>query len=269
MTTLSAKTIRRESVKGLTVSILFHLILLSIFYFTRVQESPNLPGFVQVSIGSSAGGSGITYLPPGSALPGGAMAKGPAPSIMKRSGMVRVDISRSAFPVEGEVVGVPRATKLDVSEEFGGKSGTPGGENRLIGEKETGAGMSLEGEGPATEGKLGAGGEGAGFPGSGVGAGIGGGAGYSLQWAGGGTRRKISGDLPSYPEGANVEGQVRLQAIVAADGFVKSVHPIQKANEKLEDAAVKRVRFWKFEPLAVSQPRVDQTCTITFNFKLQ
>jgi len=156
-----------------------------------------------------------------------------------------------------------------VSEEFGGKSGTRGGENRLTGEKETWAGGALEGEGSGTEGKLGAGGDGAGFPGSGVGAGIGRGGGYGLEWSGGGTRRKISGDLPAYPEGLNVEAQVRLQAIVGADGSVKGVHPIQKANEKLEDAAMTKVRFWKFEPLNSSQPQLDQTCTIIFNFKLQ
>lgn len=269
MSALSTKSIQRETFRGLTVSIFFHLILLSIFYFTRVQEGPKVPGFVEISIGGFAGGSGITYLPPGSPLPGGTVPRGPAPPIVKRSGMVRVAGPRSGFPVEGAVLGAPRSTKLDVSEEFGGKSGTRGGENRLTGEKETWAGGALEGEGSGTEGKLGAGGDGAGFPGSGVGAGIGRGGGYGLEWSGGGTRRKISGDLPAYPEGLNVEAQVRLQAIVGADGSVKGVHPIQKANEKLEDAAMTKVRFWKFEPLNSSQPQLDQTCTIIFNFKLQ
>jgi len=269
MNTLPTRKNRRETVRALVASILVHLCLLSIFYFTRVQESQKLPGFVEISLGSFAGGAGITYLPPGSPLPGGTTPRGQAPSIVRRSGLGRAELSRSVFPVEGQVLGRPRATKLDVSEEFGGKLGIPGGENRLIGEKETGAGMSLEGEGPTGEGKLGAGGEGAGFPDVGVGAGIGGGASYSLQWAGGGTRRKTNGDLPTYPEGVNIEAQVRLQAVIGADGSVKRLQPIQKANQKLEEAAMQRVRFWKFEPLAASQPQVDQTCTITFNFKLQ
>jgi TonB family protein len=50
---------------------------------------------------------------------------------------------------------------------------------------------------------------------------------------------------------------------------VKSLNPIQKANERLEEAALEKVRFWRFEPLSSTQPQVDQTCTITFNFKLK
>ena len=92
---------------------------------------------------------------------------------------------------------------------------------------------------------------------------------FSLQWLHGMTRRKLSGELPKYPQGATVSAQVRILTIVFPDGTVRSVQPEQKANSLLEEAAMKAVRFWKFEPLGSSLPQVEQTCIITFSFKLK
>jgi TonB family protein len=92
---------------------------------------------------------------------------------------------------------------------------------------------------------------------------------FSLQWLKGMTRRKLSGELPKYPQGAAVTAQVRILTIVLPDGTVRSVQPEQKANRLLEEAAMKAVRSWRFEPLASSLPQVEQTCLITFSFKLK
>ena len=92
---------------------------------------------------------------------------------------------------------------------------------------------------------------------------------FSMHWLHGMTRRKLSGELPKYPQGAAVSAQVRILTIVLPDGTVRSVQPQQKANRLLEDAAMKAVRFWKFEPLGSSLPQVEQTCIITFSFKLK
>ena len=92
---------------------------------------------------------------------------------------------------------------------------------------------------------------------------------FSLQWLHGMTRRKLSGALPIYPQGATVSAQVRILTVVFPDGTVRSVQPVQKANSVLEEAAMKAVRFWKFEPLGSSLPQVEQTCIITFSFKLK
>ena len=100
--------------------------------------------------------------------------------------------------------------------------------------------------------------------------GDGGGSGaFSLQWLHGMTRRKLSGELPKYPQGATISAQVRILTIVFPDGTVRSVQPEQKANSLLEEAAMKAVRFWKFEALGSSLPQVDQSCIITFSFKLK
>jgi TonB family protein len=92
---------------------------------------------------------------------------------------------------------------------------------------------------------------------------------FSLRWLQGMTRSKLSGELPQYPRGTSVTAQVRIRTIVLPDGSVRAVQPEQKANRLLEEAAMNAVRFWKFAPLASSLPQVEQTCIITFFFKLK
>lgn len=92
---------------------------------------------------------------------------------------------------------------------------------------------------------------------------------FSMQWLQGMTRRKISGELPKYPQGATVSAQVRILTKVSPDGTVRSVQPQQKANRLLEESAMKAIQSWKFEPLGSSLPQVEQTCIITFSFKLK
>jgi TonB family protein len=90
-----------------------------------------------------------------------------------------------------------------------------------------------------------------------------------MQWSDGGTRRKISGALPEYPRGANVEARITLGAVVLPDGTIKSLKPLQKGNTRLEEAAMKEVRLWRFEPLKSSVPQREQACSIAFNFRLR
>jgi hypothetical protein len=99
--------------------------------------------------------------------------------------------------------------------------------------------------------------------------GEGGGVGFSMKWLQGGMRKKIFGDLPKYPEGAKVEAEIRLLALVSPDGSIQVLQPAQKGNMKLEEAAIKEVRYWKFEALKSSQPQVPQTCEIVFLFTLK
>lgn len=89
---------------------------------------------------------------------------------------------------------------------------------------------------------------------------------YSLEWSGGGTRTKISGRLPRYPDGVNVSAQISLQVVVEPNGKVRSVLPLQKAHPLFEQSAIEEVRLWRFEPLATQFPQVDQTCVVTFYF---
>jgi TonB family protein len=90
-----------------------------------------------------------------------------------------------------------------------------------------------------------------------------------IQWVGGGKRKRISGSLPKYPSGSTVEAQIRLEATVAPNGSVRSVRAVQKANARLEEAGIREVRKWRFEPLPRSVKQRDQKCLITFNFRLK
>ena len=90
-----------------------------------------------------------------------------------------------------------------------------------------------------------------------------------MKWLAGGTRRRVAGELPKYPAGATVEAEIRLFAVVHPTGDIRALHPAEKADSRLEDAASKEVRYWRFEPLKSSKPQVDQTCEITFLFTLK
>ncbi len=92
---------------------------------------------------------------------------------------------------------------------------------------------------------------------------------FAMQWAGGGNRKLLSGDVPSYPAGVNVGAQIKLKVTVQPDGTVRFASPAQKGNTRLENAAISKVKLWKFEPLLNAQPQIEQTCNITFNFMLK
>jgi TonB family protein len=92
---------------------------------------------------------------------------------------------------------------------------------------------------------------------------------YALEWTGNVTRKKVTGDLPEYPAGVNVDAVIRLRATVFPDGTIRSVQPVQRGNPRLEEAALQSVRYWRFEPLGRNQPQVEQDCFITFHFTLQ
>lgn len=253
-----------ESRKAWAGSILFHLVLLLILYFVKVDVADEGTGFVEVTLGGFAEVSAPKGLSETEEI-GGLPAPQAAPSVViKRPTTTKVDLPERKFPIADEIIRLPEARKLDAEEQLERKADLTR-ERHSLGEKELGSGTAIGGDKLTAEGKRGVGTEGSVASGSEVGGSIG----YSIHWAGGGTRQKISGDLPTYPEGVNVEAQIRLLAVVAPDGSVKSVHPIQKAHERLEEVALKEVRFWKFEPLDITQPQIDQTCTIVFVFKLK
>jgi protein TonB len=65
-------------------------------------------------------------------------------------------------------------------------------------------------------------------------------------------RRVLNKIPPAYPELArrtNVSGTVKLDALIAPDGKVKSTEVVG-GNPILVQAAVEAVRKWKFEPAA-------------------
>lgn len=105
--------------------------------------------------------------------------------------------------------------------------------------------------------------------GGGSGGGIGASQGYSIDWGGSGSRRLLSGRLPTYPEGTDAQMAVLLQFTVLANGTVEAIIPLRKSNELLEKAAISALRTWRFDPLPAQLEQKSQTGRITFNFKLE
>lgn len=89
--------------------------------------------------------------------------------------------------------------------------------------------------------------------GSGLGnRGIGRGAGYGfgdIEWGGGGNRIVLHKPLPRFPSGVNTNAELRFRFTVLPDGTVGKIIPLQKADPKLEQAAMEALRQWRFNPL--------------------
>jgi len=260
-----------ESRTGWAASIVVHGILLLLFFFISIPEIIQNQDFIVVTWGTPVSGVTSTEASPDASEPSPAprattvvakkevrTAKKPSqPVILPERRMA--DLSPEKLPVQkAEKLETPQqgAPQRNVQEgKLGEREGTTG---RGVGERERSDPATV----PGTSSGI--------TPGSGgVGEGTEKGVAFSIQWTQGGTRRKISGDLPKYPSGVNVEAQIKILAVVMPDGSVRSAQPAQKANTKLEDAAMKEVRLWKFEPLRSSQPQREQSCTVTFLFTLK
>lgn len=91
----------------------------------------------------------------------------------------------------------------------------------------------------------------------------------SIQWIGGGRRKKAAGVLPAFPPGVSTDAQIKVEAVVAPDGRVRSVRPGQKGNAKCEGAAIRAVQRWRFDRLPRGVPQRDQRCVVSFTFNVK
>lgn len=106
--------------------------------------------------------------------------------------------------------------------------------------------------------------------GSGLGdRGFGKGAGHGfgdIDWGGGGNRIVIYKKVPEYPPGVNASGTIRIQFTVLRDGTVDKMFPLEKADPRLEKAAMDALRQWRFNQI---QENIVQVGIITLTFKLR
>ncbi len=259
----------RETRAGWLTSIVVHGILLFVFLLVSIPEIVQKQDFIEVIWGA----------------PSLAAEREPAPAASEPSASpppsTVISKKQPASKKQSQPVILPERRMTDLSEETfreqrGEKLETPmqgaskpaplqGG----IGEREGAAGQQA-GERDRPDPSTVPGSSAGKAPGTGsLGEGVAKGVAFSIQWTQGGSRRKISGDLPKYPEGVNVQAQIKILAVVLPDGSVQSAQPAQKGNTRLEEVAMKEVRFWKFEPLRTSQPQLEQSCIVTFLFTLQ
>ncbi len=258
---------------GWTASLIFHLLLLLLAFLTFLPQRVRAPEFVEVDWGALPASRVVSEPAPTPVTPATTIKR--APVVSKKPATTtpaqrRISLPARRLPdMSEEALTVPRRSeKMDLS----GPDITPEKIDRAttdrldpVGSREQVlSGKDAAKPGPSVSG-TGAG-EGISKPGTG---GSGSGVGYDVQWTGGGSRRKLSGDLPKYPAGTNVAAQVRIRASVMADGTVRAVQPTQKANTALEEAAMRELKLWRFEPLPAAVPQVDQDCIVTFLFKLR
>ncbi len=89
-------------------------------------------------------------------------------------------------------------------------------------------------------------GTGLGTRGNGPGKGMGFG---DIEWGGGGNRIVLQKIVPKFPSGVNTNAEIRLRFTVMPDGTVGRIIPLQKADPRLEKAALDALRQWRFNPL--------------------
>ena len=261
--------ISRERQIGWGSSLLLHGLLILLFFFLQLPDLLQPQEFVEVSWGATATPSVSTTATSSSA----SLVKAAAPAVkppvkIRKAAQPVVPPERRSPDFSDEVLRMPKTDKIDVPET--GTKARPT-ETKSVGERDVREGQNVGERERATPGSTTGGGPGGASPvgSSGVGDNVDRGTSYSIQWLDGGTRRKIAGNLPKYPEGVNVEAQIKIMTVVMPDGSVKAVQPEQKANTRLEDAAMKEVRLWRFEPLRSNQPQLEQNAVITFLFKLK
>ncbi|MGB2869646.1 MAG: hypothetical protein WBD36_14415 [Bacteroidota bacterium] len=257
--------------KGWAGSLAAHAVVLLLFFLLRVPEIHPKAEFVELSWGGEIAPVPETPLAiqPAPEPSAPADTREVTPRVQKNPSLPVVLPERRLPDLSDGVISVPKSTKLEAAAPSADAPPT----TKPVARSEQ-SGVSVENPGRTEKGSLrGSRGlqsdrmvpGGGSVPGSEIGAGVG----YSIQWSQGGIRRKISGELPKYPPGVNVEAEIKLMAVVVPDGGLRAVQPIQKANTALEDAAVEKVRLWKFEPLKSSSPQIEQSCMITFLFKLK
>jgi outer membrane biosynthesis protein TonB len=270
----------RETTVGWIGSIVFHLVAAAILFFVRPsQPEPQQQEFVELSIGGGLASS-LGPMPKGEVLPLGSQPSAtPGSTAMpgdegKPAEGVGVDAPsmKNIAPSE-EVVSMPPTKKMSASDNpvptFGGTKGVADAQ------REPSASSSTPGFPEGKEGVVGKPGAPNGsevappFNEGGVGGSIASNVSYDVKWVGGGRRDLVSGDLPKYPAGVNVNAQIKLRVVVQPRGTVKAVQPLRKGDTRLEDAAIREVRSWRFQSLLRAEPALDQICTIIFNFKVK
>jgi protein TonB len=90
---------------------------------------------------------------------------------------------------------------------------------------------------------------------------------------GGGDLVVISRVLPEYPPRARaqrIEGWVRLEVEVSPSGTVSAARVVAASPERVfDDAALKAIRRWRFQPAFSEGRAVSQRATLTMRFRLE
>jgi len=253
-----------EDFQGWILSLLIHGLFAILLLVWKLDLPAPSPEFIELSLGSLT----AVRTTPSAARPGSSGTLGASTTTLQRKSS-SLDLPERTLNSGEDILRVPGARKLDVDERP--RPSTVGDVLRTRHEKEAGIGSGLRSKEHTVNAGTGTHRAEVADPGAtgATGQENGSSVSYFMQWTDGGTRKKISGALPEYPRGTNVEAQIKIEAVVLPDGTIKSLKPSQKGNTRLEEAAMKEVQLWRFEPLRASVPQREQACSIAFNFRLR
>lgn len=280
-----ARSDSRAARQGWAVSIVLHAVLITGFSFFQLRAHDPLPEFVDMSWGSPGGSTGTgtaAGIGPMDVTPQALEARAQRSSQKTEEDNVALPVRRgSSMPEEAITMpGSKKNVNPDALPNFAPSNKIAGDDRKApvtssayagrTDVKAGAAGRSMGAAGGGTDpyGTGSGNGRGGGI-GNGFGPGSGDGVSYGIEWSGHGTRMLESGALPVYPSGVNREAQIKLKLVVSPSGSVKSAQPLQKGDTRLENAALKAVRLWKFGALQSGQPSIEQSCIVTFNFRLK
>ncbi len=252
---------QREETAGVVGSLFFHALIAVLLFFWAIPEPREIPEFVELAWGTAA------EIPTSASGSSGASESAPALSRTEAASSLPVALPERKSAKDNDVLPVPPHEKLDVAATPAARRSDTRGTGALRRDRPQSTGGRGQSSGNI-DGRGDTGGPGEGF-GEGPGTTAGSGVSMAVEWAGGGTRRKLSGALPAYPAGESSDAQIRLEALVSPEGRIRSVRPVQKANARMEDVAMRAVRIWTFEALPPGVVQKDQTCLITFNFRVR
>jgi len=82
-------------------------------------------------------------------------------------------------------------------------------------------------------------------------------------------RRVISKVIPLYPEGYNVETDVKVEIWVSPDGRVERLALLKKGGNIFDQITLDALKEWRFERLTPNLPQETQRGVVTFMYRLK
>ncbi len=231
-------TVFNIRINPLLFSIVFHLLIILLFYLMKFSMENPTRDFVELGFGSS--GSGF---PSGGASSDFGLTQQSAmqeQQLKQNQEVKEVELPKSQNTEDENVITQPEKNKEKNKSETQTEKNNLSDKNSKTSSSAVGAG----GEGPA-------------------------GFGVDIDFGGRGIRKIYSYIIPKYPDGVSKEIDVKLKFSILPDGTVGTIIPLMKVDSRLENAAMNSLRQWRFEPLPKGQKQFDQTAIIVFPYRLR
>jgi len=230
-------TVFNIRINPLIFSIVFHLLVLLIFFLIKYSIDYPVKDFVELGFGSSGSG----YPSGGLSSEFGLIQQSTSQEqpLTQNREVKEVELPKSANTEDDNVI-----TQAEKSKEKNTDAKSEKTNVNDESQKKSSLAVGAGGEGPA-------------------------GFGVDIDFGGRGIRKIYSYSLPKYPDGVSKEIDVKLRFTILPDGTVGTIIPLMKVDSRLENAAMNSLRQWRFEPLPKSQKQFDQTAVIVFPYRLR